>query len=377
MMRKTGSFIFSLAAIATGMVIVAGIFCPLPLLAQEKAPQFEVDPSWPKPFPDGWVTGELGGVCVDAQDNVFITNRRDLTEIETESSHQAPPIIEIDSEGNVVNSFGDPNVVPIRPHGCFVDNKNNFWIDGSSDGIVQEYSHDGSKLLLQIGTRGVYDTSDGTIWGRALNSSHTQFFKPADIAVDPANGDVYVADGYGNRRVAVFNHNGQFLRQWGQQGTKAEVAAHKPGVFMQVVHCVAIGNDGLVYVCDRQGDRIEVFDKMGNFKRNIFINKDPFNIPKAWANSSPLKGGWGSAWDIAFSPDRAQKFMYVADGRDETVWILDRASGKILSHFGRGGHQVGEFTHCHAIATDSKGNIYVAESVEGRRVQKFRIVNSQ
>ena len=136
----------------------------------------------------------------------------------------------------------------------------------------RNYSHSG-KLLMQIGNRGVVDTSDGTLKGRALNSSHTQFYMPSDIAVDPTNGDVYVADGYGNSRLAVFDRSGKFLRQWGHQGTKEEANAGVGGAFMQVVHCLVIGNDGLVYVCDRQSGRIQVFDNMGNFKNNIWIQE--------------------------------------------------------------------------------------------------------
>jgi DNA-binding beta-propeller fold protein YncE len=195
------------------------------------------------------------------------------------------------------------------------------------------------------------------------DSSHTQFYMPSDIAVDPANGDIYVADGYGNSRIAVFDRSGKFLRQWGHQGTKEEADAGVGGAFMQVVHCVAIGNDGLIYVCDRQADRIQVFDKMGNFKNNIWIKR-----------GDSLPDNWGTTWWIGFSPDREQKYMYVDDGGDEQVKILDRASGEVLASFGRPGHQIGEFTHGHTLAVDSKGNIFVAETDWGRRVQKFEPV---
>jgi NHL repeat len=158
--------------------------------------KFVVDPNWPKPLPEKWVIGQVSGVCVDAQDHVFIVNRNDITDKEAEVAQQAPPYIEFDPDGNVVNSFGDWKVVPNVTHGCTIDSENNFWTTGSGDGIVQKYSHDG-KLLMQIGERGVVDTSDGTLKGRALNSSHAQFYMPSDIAVDPGNGDIYVADGYG------------------------------------------------------------------------------------------------------------------------------------------------------------------------------------
>ena len=343
-----------------------------PAQAQEESvPRFEVDPSWPKPLPNNWTTGQVGGVCVDSADHVFIVNRRNLTEKELLIAQQAPPIIEFDSAGNVIKAFGDPKVVPSSIHGCTTDNEGNVYVAGNHDGIIQKYSPQG-KLLLQIGNRGVVDTSDGTLTiqaggggleGRALNSGHNTFFLPASIAVDPKDGDIYVADGYGNSRIAVFDKNGKFLRQWGRQGTTAEVKSGLGGVFMQVVHCVTIGNDGLVYVCDRQGDRIEVFDKAGNFQKNILVY-----------TGGEVPDLWGTVWWIGFSPDAAQKFIYVANGRNEAIHILDHQTGRILGSFGRPGHQSGEFDHAHTLAVDSKGNLYVAETDWGERVQKFTLV---
>jgi len=343
-----------------GLLVLFGAFSRVP--AQTGAPKFEVDPTWPKSLPENWVTGQVSGVCVDGRDHVFIVNRNNITAKEAEVSRQAPPFIEFDTDGKVVNSFGDWKTAPNTTHGCIIDHENNFWTAGNGDGIIQKYSHDG-KLMMQIGKRGVVDTSDGTLGGRAMNSSHTQFNMPSDIAVDPENGDVYVSDGYGNSRIAVFNREGEFLRQWGHQGTKEEADAGVGGAFMRVVHCVALGNDELVYVCDRQGDRIQVFDKMGNFKKNIWIKR-----------GRSLPDNWGTTWWIGFSPDREQQHMYVADGGDEQVKILDRASGEVLSGFGGPGHQIGEFTHAHTLAVDSRGNIYVAETDWGRRVQRFEPV---
>ena len=340
-------------------LVAAGVLCA----AQTKAARFEVDPAWPKPLPNNWVLGQVSGVCVDSQDNVFIVNRRDITDKEAEIAKQAPPFLELDPAGNLVNSFGDWNVVPNVTHGCFIDYENNFWTAGNGDGIIQKYSHDG-RLLLQIGKRGAVDTSDGTLNGRALNSSHSQFFMPSDIAIDPQNGDIYVADGYGNSRIAVFDRTGKFLRQWGRQGTSIEAESGAPGVFMRVVHSVKLGNDGLVYVCDRQANRIQIFDKMGAFKRNIWIKRGSGRYPD----------NWGTTWWIGFSPERDQKFIYVADGGDEQVKILDRVTGEVLGGFGGPGHQAGAFTHCHTLAVDSKGNIFVAETDWGRRVQKFRMI---
>jgi DNA-binding beta-propeller fold protein YncE len=333
-------------------------------------PKYEIDPYWPKPLPNRWVTGDVGGVCVDAKDHVFIVNRQNLEEKETETAVSAPPVIEFDPDGNVVNSWGDPKILPKMLHSCFIDYENNIWIAGSGDGIIQKYTHDGSKLLMQIGTKGVMDSSDGTADGRALNSSHTGFFKPSSVAVDPGNGDIYVADGYGNTRIAVFDRNGQFLRQWGRQGNSAETEAAVGGIFIKVVHCVVFDNAGLVYVCDKQGDRVQVFDKMGNFKRNFLVTPRP-HYPN---NRSPELGG--NSW-IGFSPDPEQKFMFAVDEWRDQVDIFDHATGEILGTFSRPGHQLGEMTHGHTLAVDSKGNIYIGETRGGRRVQKFRIAASQ
>ena len=245
--------------------------------AQSLAPRYELDVSFPRPLPNLWVTGGIGGHCIDAQDHVFLLNRQDVLDGDLNSGHLAPLMIELDPTGKVVHSWGDPNLIegtvaglrngPIqfRLHTCHFDPDNNVWIASSPGGMIQKYSHDG-KLLLQIGKRGVFDTADGTAKGKRLNAGQTALFNPAAVAVDPDNGDVYVADGYGNRRVAVFDRNGKFLRQWGRQATREETARGEPGVFSQVVHCIAMSNAGLVYVCDRQGDRVQVFDKMGGFQ---------------------------------------------------------------------------------------------------------------
>jgi DNA-binding beta-propeller fold protein YncE len=387
MKEKINSRIFSAAVFA----IVLATFCAPPLDAQGNLPQYEVDPYWPKPLPDKWVTGSVSGVCTDTQDHVFIVNQGNLTENELDAGRQAPPVIEFDPQGNVVNSWGNRETLPEGLHGCFVDYQNSVWLGGSRDGIVQKFTHDGSKLLLQIGKKGVIDSSDGTVAGRALNSSHTGFYRPGSIAVDPSNGEIYVADGEepgSNHRVAVFDRNGQFLRQWVLQRTKAEAETGEGDTFMQVPHCVAIGNDGLVYVCDRRGDRVQVFDKMGNFRKNILVPyemQSPLRVNYGERTQPPGPGylprAWGTAGWVGFSPDQAQRFMYVLNEENEQVVILDHGTGRILSTFGRPGHQAGEFSHGHTMAVDSKGNVYVAEvgvgNEAGHRVQRFKVVGTR
>jgi hypothetical protein len=355
-MKKTVMF----GVVVCAWLAVTASYNSLPLHAQSGGPKFAIDPYWPKPLPEGWIIGRTGSVCVDAHDHLIVTNRRDITAEEAETSKQAPSVLMFDLAGNLVDSWGDSNTVPGTIHGCFVDHENNIWLTGNGDGIIQKWTHDG-KMLMQIGKRGVFDSADGTSKTKNLNASPTQFFNPAGIVVDPGNGDVYVADGYGNRRVAVFDRQGKFLRQWGHQATKEETEAGVGGAFAQIVHCITMGNDGLMYVCDRQGDRVQVFDKMGNFKRNIWVRTGTPTLP------DPR----GTVWWVAFSRDPEQTFMYVMNGRNEQVQILDRASGKILSSFGRPGHMLGNFTHGHAVAIDSKGNLYIAETDTGRRIQKF------
>ena len=193
----------------------------------------------------------------------------------------------------------------------------------------------------------------------AANQSKTLLNQPADMFVDPSNGDVYIADGYGNHRVVVFDKNGTWLRQWGSSGTG-------PGQFQPAdgghPHCVVISHDGLVYACDRGSDRIQVFDKMGNLQ---------FIIPVKPGTGVGGLGTAGSAWDVDFSNDADQTFMYEVDGGEEILWIMDRALGTLLDGFGRPGHAAGEFTFLHSVALDSKGNVFTGETIGGRRIQKF------
>ena len=338
-----------------------------------QAPRFEVDPVWPKPMPNHWILGSVIGVGVDSRDHVFIIHRGDSTLNQrteaglnanppiAECCASAPPILEFDPAGNLVKGWGGPGegyVWPGSNHGVAVDDKDNIWIGGNgpTDSHILKFSREG-KFLQQIGTPGQ---------GSASNDS-THFGRVAKITFDAKAGEAYVADGYGNKRVAVLDMNsGKLKRFWGAYGNKPDDARMPPydpsaplaQQFRNPVHCAEPTNDGMVYVCDRPNDRIQVFQKNGKFVKEVRI--------------VPATRGDGSVWDIAFSKDAAQKYMYLADGKNERVYVMDRLSLEILTSFGDGGRQPGQFFAVHSIATDSKGNIYTTETYEGKRLQKFR-----
>jgi DNA-binding beta-propeller fold protein YncE len=293
---------------------------------------------------------------------VWITHRPStLQPNETRSIWKAaPPVLEFDADGALVSAWGGPGdgyEWPASNHGITVDHKDNVWIGGNDkkDAHVVKFTKAG-KFLVQFGHQGKSGGSNDT----------ENFGQVAKIFVDPKANEAYIADGYGNRRVAVIDADtGKFKRYWGAYGNKpddTDLGNYDPEAppakqFRTPVHCAELANDGLVYVCDRPNDRIQVFQKDGKFVKEAFIAKKTL--------------GDGSVWDIAFSRDPQQKYLYLADGKNERVYVLDRDTLQILTTFGDGGRQPGQFFGVHSIATDSKGNIYTTETYEGKRLQKF------
>jgi DNA-binding beta-propeller fold protein YncE len=361
---------------------------------------YEVDRMWPKPLPNNWVLGSTVGLAVDARDHVFIVHRGQAT-LDPKFASQmvfapaarggragaapaapargdaaigeevasgakpisdlcctsAPPVLEFDPAGNLVNHWGGPGTGfewPPSMHGITIDGKDNVWLAGNGGNTVLKFSKDG-KFLLQIGKNGA---SKG-------NKDTANLSRPAEVEVDMAANEVYVADGYGNRRVIVYDADkGTFKRMWGAYGkppTDDPNVTYDPAKPLstnwQTVHCASLANDGLVYVCDRVNDRIQVFKKDGTYIKEAQIAKRTL--------------GDGVTFDIAFSKDPQQRLMYVADGANHRVWQLLRDPLQVLNHIGNGGRYPGQFYATHNVSLDSKGNLYTVETYTGARVQKF------
>jgi len=334
-------------------------------------PRFEVDPFWPKPLPNHWILGSAIGVSVDSRDHVFIVHRQQSLNQRTEGSAgnttpenaccaAAPPVLEFDAAGNLVSSWGGPGEGydwPASNHGITVDHMDNVWIGGNDpkDAHVLKFSRTG-QFLLQLGKPEQGQGSNDPV----------NFGRVAKISIDAAANEAYIADGYGNKRVVVIDVNtGERKRYWGAYGNKpddTDLGPYDPAAplaqqFRNPVHCAEPSLDGFVYVCDRPNDRIQVFRKDGTYVRELRV--------------APETRGDGSVWDIAFSKDPAQTYIYLADGLNERIYVIDRESMTILTSFGDGGRQPGQFFGVHSIAVDSAGNIYTTETYEGKRLQKF------
>ncbi len=336
-----------------------------------QAPRFEVDPMWPKPMPNHWVMGNVIGVGVDKQDNVYIIHRgagsleaKEIYATTTPPSADccvpAPPVVEFDAAGNFVRAWGGPGKGfewPDSNHGITPDSKGNVFIGGNgpNDGQVLKFTQKG-EFVKQF----------GFAYAGAGSNDMWAFKQVAKISLDEAKNEAYVADGYGNHRVAVIDMDtGKIKRYWGAYGNKPDdtnLGRYNPTApiaqqFRNPVHCAEPTNDGLVYVCDRVNDRIQVFQKDGKFQKEVFVEKNTL--------------GDGAVWDIAFSKDGAQKYFYLADGANEKIHVFDRLSLTEITAFGDGGRQPGQFYAVHSIATDSKGNVYTTETYRGQRLQKF------
>ncbi len=336
---------------------------------QVAVPQYRVEPFWPKPLRGNWILGQVSGIAVDSHDHVWLVHRpRSILDEEkgalrnpptTKCCTPAPAVMEFDEQGNFIQGWGGPGQGydwPKNEHGIYVDPDDNVWIgaNDNTDNQILKFTRDG-KFLMQIGHPG---KSEGS-------NSKSQLGRPAHMEMDRATNELYVADGYGNRRVIVFDATtGAYKRHWGAYGKEpvdGKMPPYRPSATPPSqygnVHCVRLANDGLVYVCDRTNDRIQVFRKDGTFVKEFFVE------PQTLAS--------GVTFDIAFSRDPQQTWMFIPDGSNGEIHVVRRADGVQAGSFGRTGRQAGEFKTVHNIAIDSKGNLYTAEVGYGRRVQKF------
>ena len=331
--------------------------------------KYQVDPFWPQDLPEKWLLGQVIGVAVDSRDHIWVLHRPGSLSARERGAADEPPtseccvpapaVIEFDSAGQVVQAWGGPGAGydwPTSEHGIFVDFKDNVWIggNGDDDGLVLKFSRDGT-FLLQIGTPGETGDSHDT----------ARLHSPADIGVDPDDNEVYIADGYTNRRVIVFDADtGEYKRHWGAYGRAPDDGPLDPydqngepsPIFGDTVHCVTISNEGLVYVCDRMNHRLQIFQKDGTFVTEGFIGRNTAGA---------------SVWDIDFSQDDEQEFIFNADGGNHLLWTVRREELETIDTLGRRGRNAGQFESPHSVAVDSNGNMYVGETLDGRRMQKF------
>lgn len=379
------------AALVSAFAVLGGA---LVILAQQRAgstttprqvPVFRVDPMWPKPLPNHWIVGAVVGVAVDARDHVWVTHRPStLQPNETRSFWRAaPPVLEFAEDGTLVSSWGGPGPGyewPQLEHGVWVDHQDHVWLGagGDKDAQILKFTRAGT-FLMQIGRQGK---------GGGSNDTHN-LGAAANMVVDPATNELYVADGYVNHRVIVFDAtSGEYKRHWGAYGKRPDdgyfqqTGERLPGPFngavqqenkpsqydpngppppqFRIVHAVQISKDGLVYVCDRTNDRLQVFRKDGTFVQEAFVAKNTF--------------GSGSVWDVGFSVDPEQTFLFVPDGTNQQVYVLDRKTLQVVSTFGGAGHWAGQFYGAHNLAVSSKGDLFITETYEGKRIQKFTYV---
>jgi len=349
-------------------MFVALLILALPAHAQ--SPAFRVDPYWPRPLPNNWILGQVGGIYVDAQDNIWVFQRpRSLTDDEKAAALDpprakccvpAPSVLVFNQAGDVVKSWGGPGDNlgydwPLQEHGILVDNKGFVWLSGNGkgDNMVLKFTTAG-KFVKQIGKSGPLTSS----------TDLSQFGQVAALEFDRDANEIYAADGYGNHRVAVLDADtGAIKRVWGAYGkppTDEALPAYNADSpqFANPVHCIALSRDGLVFVCDRTNNRVQVFRKDGSFVQQYVFD--------------PATRGPGSSWGLAFSPlDRKQNFFVLVDGSNEVLETVRRKDGAVMGRFGRAGRNAGEFHYVHVAKFDSRGNFYTGEVDTGKRLQKW------
>jgi len=385
-----------LAAVLQAAGVAIGLLA-LPTMGYAEGPAFKIDPLWPKDLPNNWTMGQVGGLSIDEQDHIWVLQRpRSLTAAEAAAAppvkdakptsnvccKPAPSVLEFDKAGTLLAAWGGPVDVdlgqvdvyngqtqprppttklgydwPATEHGILV-RKGFVYLagNGANDGMILKFTVDG-KFVAEWGGVGPCTTS----------MDMTRFCQVADMDFDDAANEIYVADGYGNKRIAVVDADtGKIKRIWGAYGNPPSdmnlpTFNPKSANFGNPVHCVTLAKDGMVYVCDRTNDRVQVFTKQGKFVKEYAF--------------APETQGPGSTWGITFSTqDPDQKYAIMTDGTNNQIVVWRVADGQIVGRFGRGGHNAGQFSWVHYAKTDSDGNLYSGEVDVGKRMQKWNPV---
>ena len=428
--------------------------------AGAEAPSFVVDASWPKPLPNNWRIAQVGGIAVDSKDNVWVYHRprtldassagalprvstgdqgepisalghpRPYADQNTGCCVPAPSVLKFDRAGNLLDAWGGPSdpgfleehcreadgcFWPAREHGIFVDHNDFVYVSGNGqnngaqqqqglptfpwaatfgdDSHILKFTASG-EFVFQIGAAGMAGPDSENVDGGPNGTP--QPYLVADMSVDPSTNRLYVADGYGNRRILIVNaETGQHIGHFGAYGQNpvlddpsAEIADTEVGpwiadyqagnmtplFFRSPLHCAVVASDGLLYACDRGNNRIQIFDTASS----------ELGKPCANPNAEPGVCGFvgeihiapqtasGTSGSAALSSDPEQSCLYIGDLANGTLYIVNRENGTELDRIGRSGRQAGEFHWLHALAVDSAGNVFTGEVDTGQRVQKFR-----